>query len=186
MYRKIQPKVDLETGEITNTKELHSDEKEQLRELFLKIQTDSKNLGIPLNVKLQTIKKTQYAVIPIKENFEFVKSFHVELDKYYSKINLSIYSLAFIARFSPCIEFPFNHIKIDNDFPSGDLLAKKLNIGRNKLFEALNELEFFNIIKREKFGKQSVIYFNPFLYSRGLVLESTYELFKGSIFNPYV
>lgn len=58
------------------------------------------------------------------------------------------------------------------------------NIGKSKIYEIFNELEQFNIIKKEKTGVGFIIYLNPFLHSCGLVDKGTYNIFENSIFNP--
>lgn len=178
--------VDIETGEIVNLKEIQASKKKKIQDDFATLQADSTLTGIPLNLRLITIKGRDYGCIPIKKNYQFNKIFQTELKDIFDATNLDIGSLGFLTRFTPYIYFPENYLLIDGKIPTLETLWTKLNIKKRKLILILKELEFYDFIKRVKVGRNNIIYINPFLYcSGGSVSIETFKLFKESLFNPY-
>lgn len=173
------------TGEILNSVELHKEDVEKFKERYQELLRESRSIGVPLNIRLKTIKNKEITLANVKEGYDFLKTYTVAMRLVMENFDLQPMSLAFIAMFTPYIEFPYNHIMIGGNFPDRVALGEKLKVKRNKLFEIIKELEYYEIIKCENFGKKVIIYFNPFLYNRGLVAEDTYILFKDSSFNPY-
>lgn len=64
-------------------------------------------------------------------------------------------------------------------------VCELVGVGKTKLYEIYKELEKYHVIKRMKLHNGTVIYFNPFLYSCGGLIDiETYNLFKDTGYNP--
>ena len=98
---------------------------------------------------------------------------------------LSIHARATIATLEGLIVFPSNCVIIDGNIPTYKCLQDIVGIGKSKMYDVLNELEYNEIIKRQKESGRIAIYFNPFLYSSGkVVTKTTHDMFIDSIYNP--
>lgn len=177
---------DTSTGEILDKKELKLAAEIKIKETSRAITREMIDMGIYLDVRV--VRDTfgeEYNSINIKENYEFNKIYRVELMKLFNEIQLDAISYAFLGRFTPCLHFPSNSLMLNGTHPSQVEMADAMGIGKTKLNEVLKQLEFYNIIKREKINGKLYIFFNPFLYSTGVVSLDTVRLFKESVFNPY-
>lgn len=97
------------------------------------------------------------------------------------EIKLSLGARGFIATYSSCINFPKNCVVVNNKYPTIQDLISQLGVNENKVYKILKELEEAEVIKRIKMGNQNCIYFNPFLYCGGGVVDKdTYNMFKKS------
>ena len=63
----------------------------------------------------------------------------------------------------PYIKFPENFISINGESPTLVKLANLLGIQKRRLQTVLRELEYMEVIKIVKNGRNNIIYFNPFL-----------------------
>jgi len=177
--------VDIETGECnsrTNFLKLEKEEQQTAVEEKNKklIELDS------FPSKLVLFKGAEYDTKTIKKNNQFSKIFRVEVRKLMmdKDRDLSIYARATIATLEGFISFPSNRVVINSSTPTLEELQKLIKVGRTKLYNIFKELEYYDIIKRKKEGNISVIYFNPFLYCAGKLVEiETYNMFKDSVFN---
>lgn len=177
--------IDVSTGEIIPKKDIINAQKEHLYEEFQIMMEDSFILEEKVDIRIIKVRNLTYNCVAIKERYTFNKVFRGDLKMLYDDIKLSIYAHGFISRFIPLLNFPFNNIIVNNQIPTVETLSEMLNIKRSKMFEILKELEQSDIIKRCKDGKNTVIYFNPFLFCGGLMVHyDTYKLFENSVFNP--
>lgn len=120
------------------------------------------NVREPKTPKYILLKeKTTTTVNPGYFNRSFRENNIAALDKY----NLSVYALGFLRRFECYIKNKNNCIMFDKNIPTTKQLCEKLNVGRTKMSEILNELESKGFIKRAHDGKRMIIYFNPYLAS---------------------
>ena len=87
--------------------------------------------------------------------------------------NLSVYALAFLKRFEGYITNKYNAIKIDNKYPTIKILANKLQVKPTKMSYILNELEEKGFRKRDRDGRNIIIYFNPYLFSAWKKVKNT-------------
>ena len=176
--------VDISTGEVIQVNDIKQLMTNSQDKYVSNVNGELISLGLEPKYKLIKYKSIDYNCVVVKEKYTFNKTFRVEL-RCVMNNNLSLGSLAFIARFEPYISFPSNTIVIDSRHPSLDDYKDKLKVGRNKIYEILKELEYYDVIKRVKLNGEYIIYFNPFLYASGFVTEkSTYDLFKISTYNP--
>jgi len=176
------------TGEIIDIETLLLVRQNDLLDEYKELKEDAQEAGLSLDVRVSTYNNKKYEYVPVKSELKygFNKIFRKIVSEIMEDSNLDNGCLAFIARFSPLIIFPYNYVQIDKKFPTMELMASKVNIERRKLYEILNILEKHEFIKREKHGKSSIIYFNPFLYSTGpKIALSTYKLFENSSYNPH-
>jgi hypothetical protein len=98
---------------------------------------------------------------------------------------LSKNARSFIGTFIGSVQYPYNKILIDGEPPRIEDIIKISGMSENVLFEALAELEKFEIIKRIRKNGIYSIYFNPFLVCGEGVTVSTFVLFKESLYNVY-
>lgn len=173
------------TGELVDLKEIEKLMKEELKGRARELRNLQEILNIPLTKLTSTHRGIEYKGIVIKENYTFNRGFRVDTTEMMKENNLSVYALAFIARFQPHIYFPYNYIVVNSQHPSIKDYMEILKISERKVFELLNELEAAYVIKRIKTGKELVIYFNPFLYSSGNpIYIDTYLMWKYNPYNP--
>lgn len=185
-YKKHNSQVyDSTTGELLDL----NDVKEVIvKDLLKHAETELKllsDLGLVSGVKIVRDNGGEpYPVIPLKEGFEFNKILRGDVNFVFENSELSNDSFAFIGRFTACLHFPSNSILLNGIHPTQDELAKAMRVGRTTINKALKELEFYDVIKRVKVNGKIYIYFNPFLYSVGLISIDTYKIFRDSIHNP--
>lgn len=173
------------TGEIVNLKEIEEIMKEELKNKAKELRSVQEILNLPLTKLTNTHRGIEYKGIAIKEKYTFNRGFRVDTAEMMKENNLSVYALAFIARFEPYIFFPYNYIVVNAKHPTIKEYMEMLKISERKVFELLNELENAQVIKRIKTGKEVVIYFNPFLYSSGSPIHiDTYLMWKYNPYNP--
>ena len=122
--------------------------------------------------------------VTIKEDYDFNKLFRVELGELMQNQSLSKNARCVIGTLSSFVTFPTNAIKINNKYPSFEDLRKLIDMSPVTLKKAFKDLEYYEVIKREKSNGQYIIYFNPFLICVGMVDTDTYVLFKNSTYNP--
>jgi hypothetical protein len=174
----------ISTGEIINPKDLINANINKSKESLDNAREIAREFDIPLDAKIVRHKNVEYHVATVKPKFKFNKIFESSLQGIFDDKKLDVYSLAFLGRFTPYIVYPQNYLIVENDFPTVVKLAEILGIKRNKMEKVLKELEYYEIIKRVKKGVQNWIYFNPFLYASGGVIEiTTVRLFEKSLYS---
>jgi hypothetical protein len=174
--------VSIKTGELIDPKDYIKENLDCARELLLEANKTARDHDIKFKARIVNDKERIYLLTNVKEGFDFRKIMYVSVQGLF-KNKLSIYSKAFIGQFTAYLSFPDNLIKIDKRCPSIEDFAELMGVGKNKIYEILKELEKFEVVKREKNGKGILVYFNPYLYSVGLVDLETVKLFMGSIYN---
>lgn len=177
--------VDRHTAEVINLNEIIDAKSKAYRKGFAELRKEASILGVPVPFTLKLIRNVDYKIVQIKEGYLFNKMFRIDLQAFFKNSDLDVYSLAFIARFTPFIVYPQNYLVINGSFPTEKELSPLLKIKPRKLSSVLRELEYYEVIRRKKDGTKNVIYFNPFLFCSGVVIDlDTYNLFADSIFNP--
>ena len=175
--------VDKLTGEVIALDEIANIISQRNKELVEQNNKTILELGLTPDYALIKNNGIEYPVKKIKEKYEFNKIFRGEVKNVMTneEIKLSLGARAFIGTYSPFVTFPMNNVIVDNQYLSIESIMHTLEIGKNKTYEILKELESYEIIKRIKMGKQNNIFFNPFLYcAGGVVHKDTYEMFKKS------
>lgn len=178
--------VDTSTGEIVDVDEIEKAISKNVIDNFTKANRDLHKLGLDTNLRIIRARDGQlYPCAKIKERYVFNKVFRVEVRNMLDSSNLSIYALAFITKFEPHLYFPTNSVVINGKRPTIEQMWEMLGVKKTKMYEILKELEKHDVIKRIDLNGFPVIYFNPFLYScGGLVDRDTYNYFEDSIYNP--
>lgn len=177
--------VDTTTGEILDRDDIKFAAEQKLLKQYKDTQRMLNDLGV--NAKVRIIRDKDgidYESINLKENHEFNKIFRVDVNFMFRNAKLSSESYAFIGRFSSSLHFPSNSVVLDGKQPTQLEMADEIGIGRTRISNALKELEFYDVIKRKKVNGETVVVFNPFLFSTGVVSIDTYRLFRDSIYNP--
>lgn len=176
---------DVSTGEIIDIDQISKAKNNQILELY--VQNIERLLKIDGDIEYKLVKNKQGETLPVvnvKENYEFMKVFKVDLRGLLETVKLSLSAKGFLFHMSAYLHFPTNTIVCDGKSPSIKDLCEMLEVKQTKLYEILKELESKDIIKREKINGSLVIYFNPFLLSCGYVDFETYKMFRKSNYNP--
>lgn len=177
--------VDLDTGEIIDSKSLIGAKKSKRNEDFISATEELIQLGYNDIDRIVQYKGVKYPCVTIKQNYTYGKVFRVALREIMKDGKLSLNARAFIATFEPYISFPYNNIIVNSQYPSQKDIEDMLGLKRASVYNILKELETFDIVKRVKANNSTIIYFNPFLYASGGIIHSdTFKLFKNSAFNP--
>lgn len=185
IYTEDRQLVDKVTGEIINKKEIQGLQVDDLQYGTNELNKELRASGSEVTYKLIRVYGEKFNCIELKKGYAFGKVFRVELRKIMGSKKLSKNSKVIIATLEPFLSFPKNTIIIDGHTPTIKELQDYLVIGKTSIYQAFSELEEQEIIKRTKISGQTIIYFNPFLYSSGGYVETdTYELFKYSQYNP--
>lgn len=176
---------DISTSKIIDLKEIERLKKEELKKKAKELRSLQEMLNIPLTKLTNTHRGIEYYGITIKEKYTFNRGFRVDTAEMMKENNLSVYALAFIARFQPHIYFPYNYVIVSAKHPTIKEYAKMLDVSERKIYDLFKELEEAFVIKRIKHGSELVIYFNPFLYSSGNPIHiDTYTMWKYNPYNP--
>jgi len=176
---------DTENGMVIDLEEIKKAKEKQAIENFHKSLEEIHDLGLSSQLLIVQYKNREYQCINIKRDFEFNKEFRVELRDIMLSKELSKNARCFIGTMTPFISFPTNAIHIKYKNPTFDELRDILDMSKNTLINTLKELVDNNIIYKTKVNGQMIIYFNPFLFCAGYCVErNTFELFKGSLYNP--
>lgn len=184
-YNEDGQLIDVETGEIINTKEIVKAHQQHLYKEFCKSNSNLIDIGENLEIRVVKDKRgNEYQSVNVKEGFHFMKLFKVDVRDMLEKSKMSIISRGFIYSCLAYVHFPTNTLIFDGQTPTTEQICERFMIGKTKVFEVYKELEKLEVIKRQKINGQMVIYINPFLHSSGLVDSNTYNLFKNSIYNP--
>jgi hypothetical protein len=171
MKKKSEQIVDVPTGEILSEDfELLKRSKQNLKLIYEHVKKAYADNGESIGLELRILKGIQYIVVSPKTKCPFNQMYQDDLKKIFESKKLTIFTLAYLARFTPYIKFPENFLVIENHIPNQDELAESLSVRRNKIAEAEKELEYHEIIKKVKSGNNRIVYFNPFLYTAGLVV----------------
>ena len=177
--------IDLDTGEIINRDDIKDAYTNKLLEQSNKYQDELLKIGSCLDIKIIKYMGRDYSVIPIKKNYTFGKVFRMSVRDLMKENKLSKNAKVFIATFEPYIYFPYNSLVVENANPNIEIICKMCDLKKSAIYEVFKELEQLQVIKKVKLNGEIIIYFNPFLYaSGGVVYKDTYEMFKGSIYNP--
>jgi hypothetical protein len=185
VYNEDNQLIDIETGEIINTKDISKAHEKYLYEQFINSAAELNSIGESIKVRIVKDRKGNvYHSYNVKEGYHFVKVFKVDVRDMLETSKMSIIARGFIYSCLAYIHFPTNTIVFNGETPTNEKICEKFGIGKTKLFEVYKELEKLEVIKRKKFNGQTSIYINPFLHSSGLVDTETYELFKDSVYNP--
>lgn len=174
------------TGEIISKKEFHKVFGEDIEGKI----SDYVNMCMDLETlprfEIRSIRQSNYAVMPIKEKYEFNKVFRMDMKFIMQRENLSKNELAFIGMFTCWLKFPTNDIVVDNKYLTLQEIGDMIGMSRNTVSKTIKLLEQKDIVKMVVRHKMPpVIYFNPFLVSTGKVVEySTYKMFKDSVYRP--
>lgn len=136
--------------------------------------------------EIRSIKKSQYAVVPIKEKYEFNKVFRMDMKTIMLNEKLNKNELAFIGMFTCMLKFPTNDIVVDNKYLTLEELGDMIGMSRNTVSKTIKSLEKRDIVKMVVRHKMPpVIYFNPFLVSTGRIIEyDTFRMFRNSVYKP--
>ena len=177
--------VNIETDEIISKDVLIKMLKTEQQEVFADNNEALIALGeLPSSL---VVNGREYEVVSVKRNHEFNKIFRVEVRNIMLRKDnkLSIHAKATIATLECFITFPSNCVLVDGKIPSREKLCDLVGVGKSKMYDILKELEYYEIIKRQKESGGVAIYFNPFLYCSGKVVQkTTYDLFKNSMYKP--
>jgi hypothetical protein len=174
--------VDSETGELIDPKDYIKENLDCARDSIFNANQAASKYDINFRVRILRQRDRAYLVTNVKKDFDFQKIMQVSVQALFDN-KMSIYSKAFIGQFTPFLYFPDNYVKVGKNFPSIEEYSKLMGVGKNKIYEVLNELEKFEVVKRGKGGQGILVYFNPYLYSVGLVDMDTVKMFAGSIYN---
>jgi hypothetical protein len=176
--------VDQYSGEKIDPEDLMNAHYKKAKENLAQAAEIARLSNIPFSTRLVKHKNVEYHVAAVKPKFKFNKIFESSMKDLFEDKNLDVYSLAFLGRFTPYIVFPQNYLVLENEFPTIEKIGEILKIKRQKVNEILKELEYLEIIKRVKRGRNNIIFFNPFLYASGLDIEiATIQLFENSLFS---
>lgn len=164
---------------------------EQLEQLvsdvILEVNIQRREEGIlePLYIgKSKKIKKRDM-VNPFEKVRGYSRVSDVSLRHYIdgtSEYTLSKPSKLVLLFFMVHVKFGENCIAVDNQILSAQELSKRCDVNINAFYDALNELEKIEIIKRVKIPSGMGIYVNPYLFNHGKVYSSTMLYFKDSIY----
>ncbi|MDD4358877.1 MAG: hypothetical protein PHY30_03635 [Candidatus Pacebacteria bacterium] len=178
--------IDTTTGEVIPISKIEKTITKNIIETFQEKQKTLNELGIDNKLRLIRAKTGQeFWCTEIKQGYTFNKVFRVEVRNMFKANKLSIYAKGFIANMEPFLYFPTNTIVIDGKNPDMNKLCEMLEVKQAKMYRVLKELEDNEIIKRVKINGNMIIFFNPFLYSCGGIVDlETYKLFEKSIYNP--
>lgn len=103
-----------------------------------------------------------------------------------NKKKIGKWELAFILRSLQFLDYPSNQLIINNMPPTIDELAVMMGCKANKISEILRNLEYFDVIKKRKAGRNVFIYLNPFFSNSGIdTTKETYYMFSDSIYNKF-
>ena len=177
--------IDVETGQIVDKKDVKKAYEKEIYHAFMKSHHEQVELGIQSDLRVVKDKRgNEFQSLNVKEGFHFVKVFKVDVRFLLESSKMSIFSRGFLYTCLAYINFPTNTLIINGQQPTNEIICDLFGIGKSKLYEVYKELEYLDVIKRVKVNGQWIIYINPFLHSTGLVVKVTYEMFKGSLYNP--
>ncbi len=90
---------------------------------------------------------------------------------------------SYVLRLMPHIKYPENCISINGENPTQVQLAELFKIKPRQMRNVLVELEYMEIIKIKRVGKNNVIYVNPFFIRSGAeIYTETCEMFRETTF----
>lgn len=173
--------IDTCTGEIISLEELKKAKEQKCIEDLHNMQRDLRELNINSDLMVIRYKGEQYDCKKIKHNHYFLKVFRVEVRELMKSKELSKNARMVIGTLQTFLYFPTNAVIIDGKNPTAEELMDILDLSRSTYFNTMQELESKEIIKRVKRNGDIVIYFNPFLFSAGGVVDrETYQMFCKS------
>lgn len=179
--------VHFDTGEVFTKKRLDELNDKQMFEQHNTYLKNSIEHDLDPKYKLTKIRDSNESIKKtVKEGHKFNMMHRTDLKKLMLSNRLTIQESAFIGRLTPFIEYPYNDIKINNEYLTLEELADFCGYGRNMMSKVIKGLEKLEVIKVVKGGNRPpIIYFNPFLYSAGRdVMNETFNMFCKSEFNP--
>jgi len=187
MSRRKGKLVNTKTGEILDPYEVVKAYDDDVKNTLEQSKKELFEMGLNTNLKLVPIKvrNKNQVLIPIKTDYDFNKIFRVEFRELIKKGVLSKNCRCIIGTLSSFISFPENSVMVDGEYPKQDVLMKLIGLSKTPFTKALKDLEYYDVISRKRIGRNSAIYFNPFLIGVGNVSKETVFLFKDSIYNPY-
>ena len=181
--------VEDSTGEIiANTQEIINATDNETKLAYENNKNLLAEMGLKSEIKLthKKVRGVDYTCIGIKKDYVFNKIFRVEFSDLILTNKLSKNARCMIGTLRPFVTFPTNAIRVRGEYPTYAVLTKMLDMCRTTLMNTLKELKYYEIISSRKSGRQSIIYFNPFLVCAGsTVYVETYSLFKNSAYNPF-
>jgi hypothetical protein len=176
--------LDTSTGEVISLDEIKRAKEEKVAKELSNIRSELKSLNIHSDLVLIKQRGENYPCVKVKPNHYFQKVFRVEVRELMKRKELSKNARMFIGTLQTFLYFPTNAVIVDGHNPTSEELIDLLDVGRSTYFNTLQELEEKEIIKRVKRNGDIVIYFNPFLFSAGGVVDKeTLEMFKNSRFS---
>lgn len=150
------------------------------------MQQELRELNIKSDLVVIKYKGQNYSCKKINPNHYFMKVFRVQVREIIKNKELSKNARMFIGTLESFLYFPTNSVIIDGKNPTPQELMNLLDIGKSKYYEVIKELEDKEIIKVIKRNGDTIIFFNPFLFSAGAVVDrETFEMFKNSRFSTY-
>lgn len=156
--------VDLSTGaQGRPTDEFVKHSIDDLKQHYSEVKQVATEAGIDFKGRFTTSDyKSKLVAVKRNRSYHFVKVFD-EMQELLTNSALDVYSLAFMARFTPYVSHPENSLQVNGSYPTTTELAYLLGIKKNKLLEILKALRFYDVIRTEKNGRGIIIYFNPYL-----------------------
>lgn len=178
--------IDISTGEIISIEEIKESLENDIVNKFNDFHQGLSMINLENNLRLIKARNGEkYKCIRIKEKYLFTKVFRTDVRNMFDISKLSIFSKGFIATFQPYLYFPTNTVVVNGKHPNIEEICELVGIKKTKLYEVFKELESNNVIKRENVHGGLTIYFNPFLYSCGGIVDiETYNKFRNSLYNP--
>lgn len=179
---------DKETGEKKTKSQIQKDKGNKLLSVYNDYVSESAELGIKNTLGLTYVGTRESNTRSVKEGYQFNMIHTMDVILILKHGTLSPKEWAFVGAFSPCVQFPDNDLKIDNQYLNYGELGSILGYSRNTIGEIVNSLEEKEIVKVVKGGNRPpIIYFNPFLYAGGReVKNETCNMFVDSQYNPDV
>jgi hypothetical protein len=181
--------VHSETGELYTKKQLENLNNKKLLEEHGDYYKNAIDHEIKPTLKLVKLKEPKESTMKtVKEGYKFNMMHRTDIKDLLLSNELTVQEFAFIGAFTPFVTYPYNDLKVNNEYLTLDDLAEFCGYSKNIMTRTIKKLEELQVIKVVKGGNRPpIIYFNPFLYSAGReVSTETFNLFCQSKYNPDV
>lgn len=180
--------VHIETGEVFTQKKLIEINNKKMFESHNDYMINSLDHNLERGYKLTKVSEKENSRMVVKEGYKFNMIHRTDMKELFLSNKLSNHDKQFIGVLSPFISYPYNDIKIINEYLPLEELGRFIGISKNVMTKTIKNLEQNEVIKVVKGGnKPPTIYFNPFLICAGRDVEKdTYMMFCKSIYNPDV
>lgn len=171
--------LNIETGEVLGHSLIAKREK-QLKSHMKELEKDAALVGMPLKSKL-TVKRANSNLTNIRKGTPYVSTFKNDFIEILLK--LEPLDRAILMMLICYIQYPSNMVEVNKEPPTIATLSKLSGTEENflserKVKEVLKRIEYYDVIKRVRIYRKTLIYFNPKYFASGTLIEaSTVKMF---------